>query len=241
MGNLEIYEKVRTVPQEAQKRINGGRIKGMTDINPMWRIKVLTELFGPCGVGWYYKPVRKWTETVGSETAAFVDIELYIKQDGEWSMPISGTGGNMFAAKEKNGIFVSDECYKMATTDAISVACKQLGIGADVYWSTDRTKYDDPPKKEEKKNGQKSNRNQGQEPITEEQAENILKEMERTGVSTKKILYNIKKKSMNEITQNDYMFIMEKFKYEPDAPPIDNGSAPPPPDIPDDYEGLPFA
>ena len=42
MGNLEIYERVRSVPAEAQRKINGGRLNGKTDINPMWRIKVLT-------------------------------------------------------------------------------------------------------------------------------------------------------------------------------------------------------
>jgi hypothetical protein len=51
MNNLEIYEKVRAVPQEAQKPISGGRLSGKTDINPMWRIKVLTETFGVCGFG----------------------------------------------------------------------------------------------------------------------------------------------------------------------------------------------
>ena len=30
----------------------------------------------------------------------------------------------------------------MALTDAISVACKALGFGANVYWDKDRTKYD---------------------------------------------------------------------------------------------------
>lgn len=50
MTNLEIYEKSRTVPKEAKKSIAGGKLKGKTDINPMWRIKKLTELFGPCGV-----------------------------------------------------------------------------------------------------------------------------------------------------------------------------------------------
>ncbi len=142
MDNLTIYERYREVPKEAQKEIKGGRMNGKTDINPMWRIKALTEQFGPCGIGWYYNPVRKWLEPCGDEVAAFVDIELYIKVDGEWSMPISGTGGSSFASKEKAGIYVSDECYKMATTDAISVACKQLGFGADIYWSADRTKYD---------------------------------------------------------------------------------------------------
>jgi hypothetical protein len=142
MDNLNFYEKVREVPASAQKKINGGRMNGKTDINPMWRIKTLTELFGPCGIGWYYITTKKWTEPHGIEMAAFVDIELYIKVDNEWSKPISGTGGSMFVANEKNGPYVSDECYKMATTDAISVACKQLGIGADVYWEADKTKYD---------------------------------------------------------------------------------------------------
>ena len=142
MKNLEVYDKYREPPKEALKEIKGGRMSGKTDINPMWRIKALTEQFGICGIGWYYKPVRKWLEVYKDETAAFVDIELYIKVDGEWSMPIHGTGGSMFVTKERNGIYVSDECYKMATTDAISVACKQLGFGADIYWQGDKTKYD---------------------------------------------------------------------------------------------------
>lgn len=144
MGNLDLYNRVRVVPEESKKPIKGGRLNGMTDINPMWRIKVLTSEYGPCGIGWFYKPVKKWTEQAGGETVAFVDIELFIKVDGEWSQPICGTGGSKLSQNERNGLFVSDECYKMATTDAISVACKQLGIGADVYFGADRTKYDSP-------------------------------------------------------------------------------------------------
>ena len=142
MDNLELYEKFRNVPEEAKKEIKAGRTKGFTDINPMWRIKKLTEEFGPCGIGWYYIPIKKWLEAVGNEIAAFVDIELFIKVNGEWSKPISGTGGSRLATNEKSGVYVSDECYKMATTDALSVACKSLGIGADVYFGNDRTKYD---------------------------------------------------------------------------------------------------
>lgn len=142
MENIELYNKVREVPQDAKKTISAGRIKGFTDINPMWRIKCLTEQFGPCGIGWYYKTVEKWTETVGDEICAFVMIELYVLYDGKWSQPISGTGGSRLATKERSGVYVSDECYKMATTDALSVACKNLGIGADVYWKEGKTKYD---------------------------------------------------------------------------------------------------
>ena len=49
--NLKIYNAVKKVPDEAKSAINGGRLKGKTEINPLWRIKVLTEQFGPCGIG----------------------------------------------------------------------------------------------------------------------------------------------------------------------------------------------
>lgn len=141
MDNMQIYNAVRSVPQEAQKPIVAGRLKGMTDINPMWRIKALTEQFGPCGIGWYFTTDKQWIETVEKEFVACVNISLYIKVDGEWSKPIFGTGGSKLATMEKNGQYVSDEAYKMATTDAISVACKHLGFAADIYWKKDRSKY----------------------------------------------------------------------------------------------------
>lgn len=143
-GNLKIYNAVKKVPAEAKRAITGGRLKGKTEINPMWRIKALTEQFGPCGIGWYYEITKQWLEPSGTEVAAFVNILLYIKVGDEWSKPIPGVGGAMFVEQQKSGSYVSDECYKMATTDAISVACKQLGIGADVYWEADKTKYTDP-------------------------------------------------------------------------------------------------
>ncbi|NLY46828.1 MAG: hypothetical protein GX053_12705 [Tissierella sp.] len=144
-NNLKLYNEVRIVPETAKKPIQGGRLKGMTDINPMWRIKVLTEQFGPCGVGWYYDIVDKRIEQGGNdELVAFVDINLYVKIGQEWSKPISGTGGSSFVTKESRGLYTSDECFKMALTDAISVSCKALGIGADVYFEKDRSKYDNP-------------------------------------------------------------------------------------------------
>lgn len=143
-NRMRIYEAVRTPPAEACKTISAGRLKGMTDINPMWRIKALTEQFGACGIGWYYTTDRQWTEEVGDEIVACVNISLYIKVDGEWSKPIFGTGGSKLATMERSGKHVSDEAFKMATTDAISVSCKQLGMAADIYWQNDRTKYTQP-------------------------------------------------------------------------------------------------
>lgn len=142
MTNLELWDKFRTVPESAQKKITGGRLAGMTDINPVWRMKALTEQFGPCGIGWKYTIDESRLEKgAGDEYAAFVFISLFVKHEDKWSEAIPGTGGSMFVAQEKNGPRTSDEAFKMALTDAISVSCKALGVGADVYWDKDNTKY----------------------------------------------------------------------------------------------------
>lgn len=138
--NMRFYEAGRVVPQEAQKQFSNGKFSG-TDINPMWRIKKLTELFGPAGIGWYYKVLSERCEQHADVTMSIVDLELYIKVDGEWSMPIYGTGGNQLVKSTTKGQQASDEGYKMALTDALSVACKALGIGADIYFERDKTKY----------------------------------------------------------------------------------------------------
>lgn len=142
MGNMDIYNSLKEVPQEAKKKISGGKLNGFTDVNPMWRIKKLTELFGVCGFGWYTEITNRWIEK-GSDgkEAAFVEIDLYVKQGGEWSKPIIGVGGSMFVNVFKEKPDTSDEAFKMAYTDAISVACKALGMAADVYYEKDRTKY----------------------------------------------------------------------------------------------------
>lgn len=145
MENMELYDSFRAVPENAKRSINAGRLKGKTDINPMWRIKALTERFGPCGIGWKYEITNQALQNgANGEIAAFVDIRLSYKVGDVWSEPVYGVGGSMFVVKERNGLYTSDECFKMALTDAISVAAKALGIGADVYWQADATKYTPP-------------------------------------------------------------------------------------------------
>lgn len=146
MENLDTYNKLRKPPATALKKIKGGRLKGMTDINPQWRYEALTDVFGPCGIGWKYEISELWT-TDGSadQKMAHAKINLYVNVDG-WSEPIPGIGGNMLVTKESAGLHTNDEAYKMAVTDALSVACKMLGIGGDIYSGNwDGEKYTNEP------------------------------------------------------------------------------------------------
>jgi hypothetical protein len=134
MEPLDYWNKLKSPPKSAKKKITGGRLKGMTDIKPQWRMLVMTENFGPVGIGWKYTIEKLWTErTDDAHICAFALINLSIKHDGEWSAPIPGIGGSMLLVQETSKTHTSDEAYKMAVTDALSVAMKALGVGADVY------------------------------------------------------------------------------------------------------------
>lgn len=153
MEAMKIYNALRECPKEAQKTIGAGKLKGFTDINPMWRIQRLTETFGPAGFGWRCPIVDHWTETAAGETSAWVRVQLFVKdpETGAWSEPIDGIGGSKQNGKGQ-GDGINDEAFKMAYTDAISVACKSLGMAADIYYGKgavkaakdNLTKYDAP-------------------------------------------------------------------------------------------------
>lgn len=143
-SNTQLWDKLRRPPKTALKQIKGGRLSGMTDVNPQWRYQAMTAAFGPCGDGWKYEIVKVWTEQAGDLALSFAHVNLYVRYAEAWSAPIPGIGGSSMIAKEKGGLHVSDECYKMAITDALSVAMKMLGVAADIYaglW--DGSKYRD--------------------------------------------------------------------------------------------------
>ncbi len=106
----------------------------------------MTELFGPVGKGWKYEIDKLWTEPGSdSQVCAFALVSVCFLDEGTWSEPVQGIGGSMLVEKERSGLHTSDEAYKMATTDALSVALKALGVAAEVYLGNcDGSKYSGP-------------------------------------------------------------------------------------------------
>lgn len=141
---MNMNEKFRLMarpPQEALNTIQYGKLKGKSDINPQWRIEALTEVFGLCGVGWYYEILAVDYQEVAAtgERMVYITIAIHVKQeDGTWSAPIIGIGGDFVIIKDKNGIHGNDEAFQMALTDALGKAAKCVGIANDIY----RGKYD---------------------------------------------------------------------------------------------------
>lgn len=142
--NTRYWEALKRPPESALKKINGGRLSGKTDISPQWRVKAMTEQFGPVGTGWKYEIVNTWTVPGGDELFAFAQVNLYYREGDAWSDAIPGIGGSKLMQLEKSGLYANDEGFKMAVTDALSVAMKTLGVAADIYLGLwDGSKYVD--------------------------------------------------------------------------------------------------
>lgn len=137
MDNLAYWRMAKQPDLFFLKPIAGGKLTGKTDINPQWRLMAITQMFGMVGVGWYYDVKRTWevTNPNTGELMCFAEVLLYVfdKEKGDWSKPINGIGGSMLIEKNKNGLQSNDDGYKMAVTDALSVAFKQIGIASDIY------------------------------------------------------------------------------------------------------------
>lgn len=143
MSNLDYWNKVKQPPQNALKRIDFGYLKGKSDINPQWRLMAMTQAFGPVGHGWTYRIVRTWSEPSPSGAVmCFSEVAVKTKVDGQWGEEFFGIGGSEIVEKNKNGLAHNDEGYKKATTDALGVAFKAVGVAADIYFGNyDGSKY----------------------------------------------------------------------------------------------------
>lgn len=152
MDAMEIYNKLSHPPENMLRNIDGGKLKGKTDINPQWRYKAMNETFGLVGIGWKYEVMRLWTEAgADGEVLSFAQVAVYVKTGDTWSNPIIGIGGSKLVQFEKGQLVSNDEGFKMAITDAFSTSLKMIGVAAAVYegkW--DGSKYNDLPETAQK-------------------------------------------------------------------------------------------
>jgi len=116
-------------PADALKSIGGGA--KLTDINPQWRIEIMTEIYGLCGIGWKYEVGEPLIQNAGNDVMIFLPVSLYIKDNTtkEWSAPITAYGGD-FLVKGNKG---KEEGYKGCLTDALGKAMSYIGIASDIY------------------------------------------------------------------------------------------------------------
>lgn len=140
MSNTELWEALgKTDPAHTKQFSRAGGFKG-TALKPMWAIKRLTEQFGPVGVGWGTdKPSFQTVNGPEGEVLVYCTVSVW---HGSRDNTAWGVGGDKAIARNKNGLFLDDEAFKKAFTDATMNGFKSLGVGADIHMGLfDDNKY----------------------------------------------------------------------------------------------------
>ncbi|AWJ88889.1 hypothetical protein Sp245p_03345 [Azospirillum baldaniorum] len=152
--NLTIWKKLeRTDPKATKPFQKSGGFKG-TQIDPTYRLQLMTEVFGPVGQGWGYveddlkishdmafSKVRVWYVPAGADAAVWPEgwRETY-PANARWTGP--QWGGTEMMPERGGKPKPTDECLKMSITDALGKCLLQLGLAADIYMGQfDDSKY----------------------------------------------------------------------------------------------------
>ncbi|HET6522017.1 MAG TPA: hypothetical protein VFG47_19675 [Geminicoccaceae bacterium] len=141
--NLRFWDQLkRTDPKATKPFTRSGGFRG-TQIDPTWRLRMMTETFGPIGKGWGYEQLE-WTVVEGM---AFVCVRVWYRdpETGEqhWTGP--QWGGTELVRRRRDGPGEpNDEAFKMSITDALGKCLLQIGLAADVHLGLfDDSKYRD--------------------------------------------------------------------------------------------------
>lgn len=131
----------RTDPKATKAFTRSGGFRG-TQIDPAWRLQMMTEVFGPVGYGWGFEQVE-WTI---AERMIFICARVWISDPADRERKFyTGPqwGGTELVRRNRDGTErPDDESFKMSMTDAIGKCFLQLGLAADIYLGQfDDSKY----------------------------------------------------------------------------------------------------
>lgn len=142
-NNLGLWDALkRTDPKATKPFQRAGGFRG-TQIDPVFRIQLMTETFGPVGKGWGFEQLE-WTI---AERMVFICLRAWYVDPSTGEKHFTGPqwGGTELVRRNRDGTErPDDEAFKMSTTDALGKCLLQIGVSADVYMGQfDDSKYKD--------------------------------------------------------------------------------------------------
>lgn len=150
-GNLALWDRVCTTPASVTSPMSGA-FAG-TAIKPAYAIRMATEMFGPCGIGWGYEVLEEGFvdgavlgydaqgKPLGHSRVHILKLKTWYVY-GEKKGELTHFGQTPFIGLNSAGerVVTDGDVKKKSLTDALMKCLSLLGIGADVHLGL----YDDP-------------------------------------------------------------------------------------------------
>jgi hypothetical protein len=169
--HLRLWNRLkRTDPRATKPFTRSGGFRG-TQIDPAWRLQMMTEAFGPVGQGWGYDQLE-WTV---QDRMVFTCVRVWYRDPETGEKYVTGPqwGGTELMRRRRDGTEEpNDEAFKMSVTDALGKCLLQLGLAADVYLGL----FDDSKYREESEAYFQARNNPEVQPAAIEAFEALVKE-----------------------------------------------------------------
>jgi uncharacterized short protein YbdD (DUF466 family) len=119
---MQIWDQVCETDPKHVKDVSFGR--KFKAVDAYYQIRLATEVFGPCGIGWKYTYKKEVTDSL-----IICELEFSYKLNDKWSEPIPVMSATPRYMKSKE----DDDAYKKCVTDCLTKALSYLGFSADVF------------------------------------------------------------------------------------------------------------
>ncbi len=123
--NLALWREVEHTPAEFRKEVDFGR--KFTAIDPYYRLRLATELWGPFGNRWGVRNERFDWPLEGEHLLVYQAELYYPADDGEGVVPLHSS----ILAANKRGL--DADAVKKVATDALTKGLSKLGFSADIF------------------------------------------------------------------------------------------------------------
>jgi hypothetical protein len=143
-NNMAIWDQVETTDPDMTERVNFGAFR-FTTIDAMYQIRRVTEVFGPCGVGWGIRNSRFEMLTIDPADPHYnllqFTAQLWYRHGGQDGCLDIAADIELFEHTKNGWKRVSDPMKKVRT-DALTKGLSWLGFSADVFMGRfDDAKY----------------------------------------------------------------------------------------------------
>jgi hypothetical protein len=133
MSNTKLWDLAFTTLPSAVKPITGKQYQGNSP-KPYWIVQRLTELLGPCGIGWGMQIVQERFERLSEDDVLHVaTVRLWYVLDG-----VRGEFEQMGQTKatyrtSKGALMIDEDSPKKSVTDALVKCASYLGFAGDIF------------------------------------------------------------------------------------------------------------
>jgi hypothetical protein len=130
---MRLWSRVCVTDPRHVKPITGKQYNGNSP-KPYWIVQRMTEVFGPCGLGWGFTILSERMERLSETDILHIAVvRLWFKLDGERG-EFEQIGQTKAAYKTASGkILVDEDAPKKSVTDALVKCASYLGFAGDIF------------------------------------------------------------------------------------------------------------